>query len=85
VTLNQWTKDNRFGRYRFRQVLAWLEEQRKATSFRRKEGRRMVVYWVDSEWLSRNGFEKGPGDELIATPTEPAELEPNTEPQEPPT
>lgn len=49
--MDKWAQQKRFGRSRFRQVLAWLEDQHKATSFTRKEGRKTRVYWVNIEWV----------------------------------
>lgn len=52
--LSQWIRDHRFGQNRFRQVLAWLEEQGQAVSFTQREGRKETTFWVSSAWMEAN-------------------------------
>lgn len=51
--LSRWVNEHRFGHSRFRQALAWLEDNHKATSFVRptRAGRTSHVHWVKTEWL----------------------------------
>lgn len=53
-TLNQWAKQSGFGRSRLRQVLAWLEQCGRATTFCHVQGHKMTVYWATAGWISKN-------------------------------
>jgi hypothetical protein len=57
--MEDWIVRNHFGGTLFRHVLAWLEEQKLATSFISKERNPRTgelhekLYWVSSRWFSR--------------------------------
>lgn len=52
--LDQWATKTRFGRSRLRQVLAWLEQRKEASTFVRVKGYRETVFWASATWLTHH-------------------------------